>query len=660
MRRFLLALLGGLALVMAGGIVATADTSPTPPNAPLPSASLAPVPPPPAPGAKCDARQNVEQGGAGINALIALPCVRGNNDPTLFEKYPASAYSSFHTASPVDTNVFNDFANAIASFLFSWIVTIGTVCAATLEWTFSLEMAGGINTQLNANGVLGTVVEALGSHIYRPFFVTAVLITGIWVTWNGLLRRRMSLTMETAGWVVLATSVASFFLAAPTWAVGSLDSLSLGASQLILGTVAQADPDISNSSYATIYNKDPNVRQYAGLRAAVNRYWQIYVFKTWEVGEFGSTDMAERKAPNGLTYAEWELQANASGDSAAQQQVAAAVEGQLDPSHDRSLQPFKDWHDGGQGSQRLALAGITLITIIIATVLLIFVAGTIILAQLALVLLTMLAPLFFLIGIYPSTGRRIFLRWGELVLGFLLRRVLYSAFLAVVMVLGGMIMATVANQSWFLAAALQLALVIAALMYRKPLAAVFGQVGVGGLQPLLAPYRDRAERAAKSGAGRATSLWDRLAVLKSTIQPVKLKSSALGGERADRGSAEGPRPGVFQSALKAANGAAALAAGEVGVAAGAAATKAVAKTAGKKWPRSNQGGSLPQEDVDARAEQRRLALRDIAARSQASDDQASVINQERERRRWRVRERFDRRLRDSRPKPLLPEGRDDP
>jgi hypothetical protein len=102
----------------------------------------------------------------------------------------------------------------------------------------------------------------------------------------------------------------------------------------------------------------------------------------------------------------------------------------------------------------------------------------VVVAQLGLLMLLMAAPLFFLVGVHPGTGRRLLVRWLELVAATLGVRVLAAAFLAVVMVLSGLVEETLSGM-WWLQAALQLGLVVAALIYRKPFMRIFGQVAAG-------------------------------------------------------------------------------------------------------------------------------------------------------------------------------------
>jgi TrbL/VirB6 plasmid conjugal transfer protein len=623
-----------------GGAVAIAAPVPGTP-APLPSSTAVPVQPTVPPTASCDFRQTPQQSGTGVNSLMALPCLRGSNGQTLFELYPASAYT-IHVSSDPNANIPNDIANALAQWSFSAVTWLGTICAAMIEWTFSLQLSGPSSNAINTDGILSVFLTSLAKTIYQPFLLSAIIIAGAWITWHGLLRRRMTVTLESLGWILLSSTVAAVFLAAPTTGVGSLEKLSLTGSQIILNTVSQADTDVSNPDNHNIFGSDSSVQQYSGLRAAVNRYWQIYVYEPWQVAEFGSLEAANAKTSTSATLSQIDLQAHTSGTAADQDNANNTIENQLGSLNS---QANKNWYDGAQGSQRFMLGVIALLVISIATGLLIAVAGTILLSQIALVVLTMVAPLFFLVGIHPSVGRRIFLRWGELMLSFAFRRVLYSAFLAVVLVLGGIIMSNVASRSWFLAAMLQLILVIAAFIYRKPLAAVFSQVGAGRLEPIIGPGRDSAIGWASRNAAvqRARQfLSGQREGWRSRPAEVKFNEAMVGGARQDKADRAGrgwPRAGTLAAgtaqtaAAVETGGISTLAAGGLALGgklagAGRRGSLKVEQEANKTlrpfissdpprsaWPTSNRGGSLPQEDVDERAEQRRHLLRSLEAQA---------------------------------------------
>src|SRR5699024_12509350 len=90
------------------------------------------------------------------------------------------------------------------------------------------------------------------------------------------------------------------------------------------------------------------------------------------------------------------------------------------------------------------------------------------------ILLFMLAPIFFLIGIHPGYGRSVLLRWVELMLGLLLKQIFIVLLLSILVLCFGLIMST--NLGWGLQAILLALFTLAAAIYRKPFANLFASV----------------------------------------------------------------------------------------------------------------------------------------------------------------------------------------
>ncbi len=72
---------------------------------------------------------------------------------------------------------------------------------------------------------------------------------------------------------------------------------------------------------------------------------------------------------------------------------------------------------GGQANERIKLGLIALIASLSFGVLLIIIAITYLVLELATVVFALAAPIFFLIGLVPVYGFKIFLRWVEAFLG---------------------------------------------------------------------------------------------------------------------------------------------------------------------------------------------------------------------------------------------------
>jgi hypothetical protein len=256
----------------------------------------------------------------------------------------------------------------------------------------------------------------------------------------------------------------------PAGAMSALNNFTVDVSKVLLATVAVGDPGTAQDGTQVMVRGVPNgTAADSELRLFSDRYWRTFVFQPWCAIMFGQSDV-DYSHPERVT-----------GQKLGQEYLDAKQSGNWD-TFNRDLEAgsrqnpsLQRWYVGGYGSDRLWTAMLALLVATLSMLLYLLVALAVIVAQVALVALIMVAPIFAVIAPHPTTGRHLFTRWFELVLGALIVRIFYSFFLSVLTVLAGA-MSSFANQwSWGLAAILQIALVVAAFIYRRPLAAIFSQ-----------------------------------------------------------------------------------------------------------------------------------------------------------------------------------------
>jgi type IV secretory pathway VirB6-like protein len=218
----------------------------------------------------------------------------------------------------------------------------------------------------------------------------------------------------------------------------------------------------------------------------------------------------------------------------------------------------------------------------------------VLMASIGLLMLVLTAPIFLLLGIHPTTGRRVFLKWAELCVGTLIKRVAYAAFLSVVMTVMGILLAGALRIGWGVAAALAVAVFVAGLIYRKPFMAIFSAMGSFSMSTSGESGMGSRLAAGLGGAYLGSRLARRQTSPSAGGAPgvaVPASRSLFGGahQGAMPASAAGGTPGVNGAAGKAGmNGAggaggaagAAAAPGSVGAAAGGATVVAGAALAG--------------------------------------------------------------------------------
>src|SRR5690606_23330910 len=103
-----------------------------------------------------------------------------------------------------------------------WFVNLVMVCVYAALYDETLNVI---------SHSVSDVIEALKTTIFAPLLGTVVFLGAVWMAWVGLLKRRATMTMEGAGWMVLATTLGIWMMASPSTFYGLTNSVAnLGAS----------------------------------------------------------------------------------------------------------------------------------------------------------------------------------------------------------------------------------------------------------------------------------------------------------------------------------------------------------------------------------------------------------------------------------------------
>ncbi len=159
-----------------------------------------------------------------------------------------------------------------------------------------------------------------------------------------------------------------------------------------------------------------------------NELWTVLVCKPWLDGEFGTMAYATGKGHPTVvnTYGRQLLWAQAIAVN--EKQTANVIQAKQDAyaglaaalkQKDPGVYPM---FQGKQWTTRLEVAFTALFAALLAGVLVLLIAITLILLKLGFLLLLVAGPFFLIIGTHPGFGRVIALRWGELLIGVLLKQ----------------------------------------------------------------------------------------------------------------------------------------------------------------------------------------------------------------------------------------------
>jgi len=243
--------------------------------------------------------------------------------------------------------------------------------------------------------------------LFLTFLLPLVFIAAIVIIVN-LLRTKAVKALTGFVWVIvviaLGVSVLQSPMAIPKFVDGLVGTVGNTAATAITGAASDTESDLCTieSDSRNQINKDA---------AEVScRIWENTIYSAWKEGQFGASDAIEDAEATNFIQ-------NTYGPEAGNAAAIAA---------ESSFDNFFT----GEGQTYHAVMGIIAIGAVG-----IFVGGNAILLiayQISLLLLIFTAPIFFVAGIVPSSmGRGIFLRWAELIVGIVVKKLVVTILLAV-------------------------------------------------------------------------------------------------------------------------------------------------------------------------------------------------------------------------------------
>lgn len=468
-----------------------------------------------------------------------------------YGRYPLANYQLDQYFPAISVGVFSGIDTSgllpmIAYFVAQviWLITafIANAVITLFAFAFSLDLVNGNGTP--GSGALDPISQAIhniyASTFGQPWLIAAVALLSIWAMWKALVQRRYT---ETAGTLALSLLCCIIALAIVTQPQRTIAPASRLANEL-------ATSLLSLTSQGNLSSEG------AAKQAAGNQLFSFLVVQPWTVLEFGGIEhcttqaagntvsvavrplggspteeetlashlenSTEVKAPNGKTcinnelkYASHFLQYPFQSHERNQEYEALehGSDGDLpesDPAKSNHSYPLgaadkpaaEAAGKGGQ-YQRLLLSILILLGELGAWLLLGALAVGVLIAGVFLLMWLAFAPFVLPIGVIPGRGHEFFRGWLTRLAGYLLRKVIYSAILAVVLAVCSALVAATSNLGWLMAFALQALFLWAVFLQRERIAGDLlaatagtkaGRDGVGRLQSLY--YSTRLARMA--------------------------------------------------------------------------------------------------------------------------------------------------------------------
>ncbi|MFC4560530.1 type IV secretion system protein [Nocardiopsis mangrovi] len=337
------------------------------------------------------------------------------------------------------------------------------------------------------NGLVENVVAELREGLWRPLLPTVIILGAVWLGWYGLIRKRMTLTIESAIWMVLATALGIWILVSPGQILSLAGQVVNSGGQLVNTAVSR----VSFSGVATTCPAGAPEMERAewegdndfAVRQNSQMLWTGLVCQPWVAGEFGSGPTASVAAQEygvpllqaqGISRSEQFLIEQGELDAAdlaedkqrEYEEIAAGIQDNYP-----EVYPL---FEGDQQGGRFGVAILALFASVFAGGLILAGSVALIVLKIGFLLLLLLSPIFLLIGIHPGYGRSVLLRWFEMMLGLLLKQVFIVLLISLLVMCYGLVMAT--DLGWGLQMILLALFTLALFIYRKPFAHLFASV----------------------------------------------------------------------------------------------------------------------------------------------------------------------------------------
>jgi len=428
------------------------------------------------------------------------------------------------------------------------------------------------------------LIGSLTNSIYKPLVLIVVMVTALGVLYTGVIKRRFRDALGQAVWLAVSFIIGLAVLLNPSMLAKAPMVASNAVSGCVIGAFNGANC-FSGTGYATSTSdgvalsadkgvcvsdaSNATADQITGL--AVNSMgctiWKTFILQNYAKGAFG-TNLDQLEVKNADTVAgkavaksgvdpdkfcfslqttgsangydgKW-LQSKSGGAKVCNlavynmlMQMKVVPAGQTTDNTPTQFDPAwynlittvassdKMWPIWTNGGQQFAQGIVAVVSALLGGILISVVAITALMYYLTAVILMIFAPLFILVGMHPTRGKKIMLGWLETVLASILKYLASAIFLLVSLALYSAVLGAADPMSALLFVGI-LSMVL--WMYRKEIVETFSRVNLGGER--MANVLD--QKIPMMGAS-ARQLGDKAAKMPSSIVGGALGGLAAGG-----------------------------------------------------------------------------------------------------------------------------------
>lgn len=485
-------------------------------------------------GALGSIRPNFEADRAYLNEMGASPGSSGKFTAyewygvSGFQLYPGTWFPNSGCSKYSELNPINGIAGMIQS---------GTnFFGEALLGIVSLAMDASIVNELIAgeDSIASRIIGSLQNSLYLNWVIPIIILAGAGIAYSGLVKKRATEATQGTVWVIVSAALAMVFFAQPTqiatWAdetVVSLGNEIMSATAAAAsGTQTSEDPLCGVPSLSDMFAlgtvSPVNSGRDAQLRTSQCILWKTFIYEPWAAAQFGplansteilvpdsaaATFRSNRTLP--IVFLD-NRTLNRAEVVTSQRRDVSLKEGQFNEFKNTMQQDSTSagWANfsGNPGDVRLGPTLVGFIGMAAGLGPITYLSITLVAQQIFMLLLLLVAPIVFTIGIFPGRGRKIMLGWFEIFLSTVIKRFIAYLLIALLLVALTVVMSTETSSSSFL---LQIALVASigfgTLVLRKIILEKFGTISLGGDGGQMMTSVGRGAMAEATGKGQLAS-----------------------------------------------------------------------------------------------------------------------------------------------------------
>lgn len=457
--------------------------------------------------------------------------------------------NKFYNASKSCGDMGNISSTVLANFVMSttsWVVHLSNMIFQT-----AYESATNVLVQMGPT--ITAVVTGLKDGLYLPFLTLMVMISALWMAWKGLVKKASTEMAQGAIWMIGSAITGLALLLNPLFVSSVVDKVVSTVTESVITTLTSAststlgkqslcEVDEAGNKMINADGSAPTSGQITvrgTVRTLQCTLWYSFMYQPWEIGQFGQTDAAPKTRTDYVNTSYGDMSKMGFGQFGDNKIPAnimlgkKAIKGnwalyQLDnkvnwPGANRTAQaqgmvyiaafetnrsdPNTVW-SGASSNGRITNAFLALIGALGAATMVILLSMEMIILQIGVIILSLLAPLFLLIGVHPGFGRKIALGWLETIAGLAMKRIILSILLAVMITFYSVVLSASASMDWLITMIMVIAISVGGIMYKKQILGMFNNInfgGNGGLNGENVPGANKARSLASKGASNLKS-----------------------------------------------------------------------------------------------------------------------------------------------------------